>query len=580
VTNYYRDNPDIEFYMKNIDLSRIVSLIEDDYADYEEYPDAPKDLEDAIDNYDRVLDIVGEISGDFIAPRSREIDETGAKYNDGEVIYAPGTVEAVKRLTQADMAGFILHRKYGGINMPLTVFSAAIELVSRADASTMLLFGLQGLGGTIQKFGSEEQKINYLPRFASGEVEGSMALTEPDSGSDLQSIMLKATQKSDGKWYLNGVKRFITNGCAPISLVMARSEEGSTDARGISLFIYERDENMRVRRIENKLGIKGSPTCELQFKDAEAELMGKRRHGLIKYTIYLMNCARLATAAQGVGVAEAAYREANAYAGDRHQFKKSIKEMPAVYEMLTDMKVNIEAARTLLYETSRVFDIKEGIDLRIERHPETKSDLRDDLKRYTAYSSLFTPILKKFAAEMVNKVCYDAIQVHGGVGFTKEFNVERLYRDARIIPIYEGTDQLQVIAAIGSVVTGVLFERLNDYESDFDFDPIRETFDTAKKLRNQLEMAVSHIKAKEESVYQEFHAGRLVEMGIDTVVSYLLCIDALRLERKRAVAQLFVSKAKYRVKSKLDFILSDDISLVDVHQDLINDEDPTVAAAS
>ena len=335
---------------------------------------------------------------------------------------------------------------------------------------------------------------------------------------------------------------------------------------------------MRVRRIENKLGIKGSPTCELQFKNAEAELMGKRRHGLIKYTIYLMNCARLATAAQGVGVAEAAYREANAYAGDRHQFKKSIKEMPAVYEMLTDMKVNIEAARTLLYETSRVFDIKEGIDLRIERHPETKSDLRDDLKRYTAYSSLFTPILKKFAAEMVNKVCYDAIQVHGGVGFTKEFNVERLYRDARIIPIYEGTDQLQVIAAIGSVVTGVLFERLNDYESDFDFDPIRETFDTAKKLRNQLEMAVSHIKAKEESVYQEFHAGRLVEMGIDTVVSYLLCIDALRLERKRAVAQLFVSKAKYRVKSKLDFILSDDISLVDVHQDLINDEDPTASS--
>lgn len=573
MSNFYRDNSDILFHMKNMDLSRVVELKEDGFADKGKYPEAPEDVEDAVDNYDRVLDIVGEIAGGFVAPRAPEVDKVGARFENGEVIYAKGTLEALDRLKKADLMGFTLPRKYDGINIPKTVYSAAIEIISRADASLMNLFGLQEIADTIYKFGSEEQKMRILPLFCSGEVMGAMALTEPDAGSDLQSAMLKAEQKSDGKWYLNGVKRFITNGCADISLVMARSEEGTMGGRGISLFIYERDKNMKIRRIEHKLGIHGSPTCELQFNNAEAELLGKRKLGLIKYTLSLMNGARLGVAAQSVGIAEAAFREADSYAKDRVQFKKPIRDFTAVYEMLTDMKVNIEAARSLLYETSRIVDIKEGIEEKIDKHPESKSDLQDDLKRYTKFASLFTPIIKGYASEMANKVCYDAIQIHAGVGFTSEFDVERLYRDVRITNIYEGTTQLQVVAAIGGVIGGVIFERLNEYENDNDFAAVADSFKTAHQIRTHLEVAVSHIKKKNDSTYQEYHSLRLVDMATDTIISYLLCIDALKSDRKEKIAQLFISKAKHRVKSNLDYILSDDNCLVEFHKDIIDSEE-------
>jgi len=573
VTNYYQDNSDIQFHLRKRDLTRVVSLVEDDYADRKKYPYAPKDLDDALDNYERVLEIVGEISGDFVAPRARDVDATGAQYADGEVTYPKGLQEAIERINNADLAGFVLQRKYGGLNMPYTVFSAVIEIFARADASLPLIISLQALAATIEKFGSDEQKERILPRFVSGEIVGSMALTEPDSGSDLQSIMLKATQRSDGKWQLNGVKRFITSGCEQLSLVMARSEEGSTGGRGISLFIYERDQNMRIRRIESKLGIRGSPTCELQFNDAEAELLGKRRMGLVKYTMYLMNSARLAIAAQAVGIAEAAYQEANSYARDRNQFKKSIQDIPAVYEMLTNMRVNIEAARSMLYETSSIVDIKEGIEKKIEWHPESRADLKNDLSRYTKYASLCTPLIKRFAADMANQVCYDAIQVHGGVGFTKEFDVERHYRDVRITSIYEGTSQLQVLGAVGGVVGGVAFERLNDYESDNDFSEVEELYKSVQKLRTRLEAAVSHIKEKADPDFQEYHSERLVDMATDTILAYLLCIDALKSDRKKKVAQLFISAAQIRVKSRLDFILTDDVSMMEFHADIIKQQE-------
>ncbi|RLB70919.1 MAG: acyl-CoA dehydrogenase [Deltaproteobacteria bacterium] len=573
MANFYRDNADILFHMKHMDLSRIIDLKEDGFAEKDAYPYAPQDEADARDNYDRVLEIVGEIAGEIAAPRAREVDEEGATFADGVVTYPKGIREAVARINQADLAGFTMPRRYGGINMPMTIFSSAIEIVSRADASLMLVFGLQGLSDTICKFGSEDQKERFLPRFATGEIVGSMALTEPDSGSDLQSAMLKASQDENGVWRLNGVKRFITNGCGDISLVMARSEEGTTSGRGLSLFIYERDENMKVRRIEHKLGITGSPTCELQFTNARAELLGKRKLGLIKYTIYLMNGARLAVAAQSVGIAEAAYREAYAYANERVQFKKPIRDFAVVAEMLTEMKVAIEAARCLVYETSRIVDIKEGIEDRIEKHPERSADLKDDLKRYTRFASLFTPLAKGFSAEMANKVCYDAIQVHGGVGFTKEFDVERHYRDARITNIYEGTTQLQVVAALGGVIGGVVSERLNEYEEDSDFSVIPELFQPVQKMRTQLEMAISHIKEKGDAAYQEFHATRLVMMTADVVNSYLLCRNALLSERKKTVAKLYISKALHRVKSSLDYILADDYSFLELHKAVIDAEE-------
>jgi len=570
VSNFYRDNPDILFHLNNMDLSRVVALKEDDFADKDEFPYASQDLADALDNYHRVLEIIGEIAGDFIFPRAAEVDITGATFENGEVVYAKGTREALDRLKKAELMGFTLPRKYGGINMPKTLYSMAIEIISRADASLMNIFGLQEIADTIYHFGSQDQKDRFLPRFTSGEVMGSMALTEPDAGSDLQSVVLKAKQDENGQWRLNGVKRFITNGCAEISLVMARSEEGSTGGRGISLFIYEREPNMRIRRIEHKLGIHGSPTCEMQFNDAPAELMGQRKMGLVKYTMSLMNGARLGVAAQAVGIAEAAYREAMAYASSRVQFKKSIREYAAVYEMLTDMKVHIEGTRSLLYETSKIVDIKEGLEQRMLLHPETQNDLNGDLKRYGKYAALFTPMIKAYASEMANRCCYDALQVHGGVGYTCEFDIERLYRDARITNIYEGTTQLQVVAAIGGVIAGVVSERLNEYESENDFSTVSDLIETARELRTRLESAVSHVKEKKDAAFQEYHARRLVEAATDTITGYLLCRDALISDRKKKVAMAFLSKAKHRVSAKLNYVLSDDCGIMEFHGNIIN----------
>lgn len=572
--NFYRDNPDILFHMKNMDLLRVIELKENHFVEKDEFPYAPKDADDARDNYDRVLEIVGEIAGEFVADRAAEVDQVGATFKDGEVVYAKGTLEALDRLKKADLMGFTLPRKYGGINMPKTIYSIAIEMISRADAALMNIFGLQEIADTIYHFGSEDQKSRLLPRFASGEVMGAMALTEPDAGSDLQSIVLKAHQNEEGQWLLNGVKRFITNGCADISLVMARSEEGSTGGRGISLFIYQRDPHMKIRRIEHKLGIHGSPTCEIQFNDAPAELLGKRKMGLVKYTMALMNGARLGVAAQAVGIAEAAFREARQYATSRVQFKKPIRDFSAVYEMLTDMKVHIEAARTLLYETSCIVDIKEGIEHRMEHSADSQRDLKDDAKRYAKYAALFTPMVKAYAAEMANRICYDAIQIHGGVGYTCEFNVERYYRDARITNIYEGTTQLQIVAAIGGVMGGMVTEWLNDYEDHTDFSQVADLFETAREFRARLESAVSHIKGKKDPVYQEYHARRLVELATDTVLGYLMCKDALVSDLKKKTARVFLSKATHRVLANLNYILSDGMDVIEHHDDIIGGKAP------
>ena len=556
--NFYRDNKDILFQIKNMDLANIIAMREENYTQKNTFPEAPQDLNDALDNYDRVLEIIGEIAGDIIAPRAPQVDLDGATYNDGEVTYAKGTQVAIDRLTKADLMGFTLPRRFGGLNLPKILYSVAIEIISRADAALMNIFGLQEIAETINHFGSEDQRQRFLPRFCRGEVFGAMALTEPDAGSDLQAVTLSACEGGDGYWYLNGVKRFITNGCANVSLVLARSEEGISGGRGLSFFLYERDKNMRIRRIENKLGIHGSPTCELQFNNAKAELIGERRFGLVKYTMSLMNGARLGVAAQALGIAEAAYREAENYAASRVQFGKPIRSFPAIQEMITDMRVAIEAGRTLLYETSRIVDIKESLEDIIEHHPERKTELQDNYKRYNKFASLFTPIAKAYNSEMANKVSYDALQVHGGNGFMKDFNIERHYRDARITNIYEGTTQLQVVAAIGGIVSGVLFARIDEYEANNDFSSIAELHYKAHELRKLLEMALNHIKNKNDKLFQEYHERRLVEMGTDVIISYLICIDALKAEHKQIIAQLFISKALSRNKGVVDYILTND----------------------
>jgi 3-(methylthio)propanoyl-CoA dehydrogenase len=560
--NFYKENDDIQFHFKNMNLDWIIELKENNFEDKGKYNYAVKNCADAKDSYDRVLNIAGDIAGNFIEPRAKADDEEGAHFENGEVRYAKGTAESLDVLKKADLMGFTLPREYGGLNCPAIIYTIAIEIVSRAEAGIMNLFGLQDIAVTISKFADEDIKAKYLPRFSRGEVTASMALTEPDAGSDLQAVQLKAFQDEEGKWYLNGVKRFITNGCGEISLVLARSEEGTSDGRGLSMFLYERDSKMKIRRIEHKLGIHSSPTCEIQFNNAPAILIGKRKLGLIRYVMSLMNGARLGISAQALGIAEAAYYEADKYAKERVQFKKPIRDMLPITEMLAVMRMKIESARSLLYETAQLVDIKEGLELQVEKHPEKANDLRNEIKRYSNFSALFTPLCKAHNTEIANEVAYDGIQIHGGTGFMKEFNAERHYRDARITNIYEGTTQLQVVAAIGGIISGTALERIHQYEEDFDFTGNEDLHKKVQETALLLEKAITHVKQKNDSEFQEYHARRLVEMTNKVIIGYLFVRDAKFSDRKKEMAKFFLEYAMLEVKMKSKIITNDTGSLI------------------
>ena len=454
MANFYTDNEQLKLHLSHPLMEKIARLKENDYIDKDNYDYAPMDYEDAFDNYDKVLEIIGEISGNIIAENAELVDHDGPQLVNNEVIYAKGTQQNIDTITEAGLFGISLPRSYGGLNFPIVPYAIAAEVVSRADAGFANIWGLQDCAETIHEFASEDIKNEFLPRICKGET-AAMDLTEPDAGSDLQAVQLKATlNEADGKWYLNGVKRFITNGDAHISLVLARSEEGTSDGRGLSLFVYDRkDKALTIRRIENKLGIKGSPTCELVFSNAPALLVGDRKLGLIKYVMSLMNSARLGVGAQSVGIAEAAYREALKYAHEREQFGKPIIKYPAVFEMLTDMRVKTDAIRCLLYETARHVDMYKAY-ANVQEHRALTPEEKLDNKKYQKSSDVMTPLTKLFSSEYCNQIAYDGLQIHGGTGFMKDFAIERIYRDARITSIYEGTSQLQVIAAIKGVVNG------------------------------------------------------------------------------------------------------------------------------
>jgi hypothetical protein len=555
MSNFYSDNPDLQATLRRLDLARVVRLREDDYRQASDFAYAPRDFEDALDSYERTLAIAGDIAGEFVEPRAEDVDRAGSELVDGEVCYAPGIAQSLQRLRQADLMGITLPRKYGGLNFPVSVSVMIVEMVSRADPALMNIFGLQDIGETVNKFADDEMKAAYLPRFASGEVTASMALTEPEAGSDLQNVQLKATLADDGTWRLSGVKRFITNGCGQLSLVLARSEEGTTDGRGLSMFLYERDEHMRIRRLEDKLGIHGSPTCELQFDDAPALLVGERRRGLTTYVMSLMNGARIAIAAQAQGIAEAAYRAAAKYAQERVQFGAPIGELTAVRAMLADMKVSLEAARALLYETALIVDMKEVLEHRIAQltgdgAPEGAADelkaLRAELKKYTRLAALFTPMAKACCTEMANTVAYESLQIHGGSGYMRDFAVERHSRDARITNIYEGTTQLQVVAAIGGVLGGTLAARLDEYDAE-DFGATPELLARVRDARLRLAEAIARVREQDDVRYRDFHARRLVEMAIDVSCGYLMLRAAQDDARKLLAARYFVDAMTARV---------------------------------
>jgi alkylation response protein AidB-like acyl-CoA dehydrogenase len=572
--NFFTDNQDIQLIFENIDLTEVIDLKEGNYSEADEYDFAFTDAQDAKEGYREVLTLIGEIAAQIIAPLAPEVDEEGAHFDHGTVTYAKGTQHAMDVLKNSNLMGFTLPRKYGGLNLPTFIYTIAVEMVSQADASLMNLFGLQDIGDTICEFGDEEQKMKYLPQFSSGEATGAMALTEPDAGSDLQAVQLKATHdESDGTWRLNGVKRFITNGCGDILLVLARSESGTKDGRGLSMFIVEKDESLVVRRIEDKLGIHGSPTCELQFNNTLGHLVGKRRMGLIRYVMALMNGARLGIAAQGLGIAQAAYLEGLEYARAREQFGKAIIDMPLVYEMLISARVNIEAARMLTYDTSRIVDLKKIYDHLIEKSEKPDRELRQHAKYYTSLAALLTPIAKYFATELANKVAYDMLQIHGGTGYMRDFNIERHYRDARITNIYEGTTQLQYVAAIGGVVTRVWEPEFDRLETQLNDEWQKPLVKELKKKRELLSKAVDYIREKNDHVYQSYYQDKLVEMTTKLYIGYLFVKYGVFSDEKKKTTAIFFEKEMPIIEELYQVVNSGKTRVIEEYADLLKAED-------
>jgi alkylation response protein AidB-like acyl-CoA dehydrogenase len=565
--NYFTDNSDIQFHFKNFDseqVREVISLFEENYTESLHYNFAPVSFEDAMENYRAVLEVVGDLSANFIEPRAAGVDELGAVFVDGKVSYAEGTKKNLQQLAQADLMGMILPRKYGGLNFPFFIYMVAVEMVSRADASLMNLFGLQDIADTIRKFGGEELAEEFLPKFSTGEFTGAMALTEPDAGSDLQAVKLSAYQNEKGEWFLRGVKRFITNGNGEVLLVLARSESGSKDGRGLSLFVCYGDETVKVRRIEHKLGIHGSPTCELQFNDTPCKLVGTRRMGLIKYVLDLMFRARAGVSAQALGISQAAYEEALKYAKEREQFGKPIINLPVVANILMDMRVTLESNRSLLYSTAIMVDLKEKLEevienLKKEGKPFAETNAR--LKNVTRLANLLTPMAKYIVTEASNKITYDALQIHGGTGYMREFKVERLARDARITNIYEGTSQLQIVAAASGVFSDVLVDFIAQKEAKSYDSGLTRLQNFLKDIRIIFNECVKYVLDKKDPVFQDVAAKDLVELYSYLYVGYLLLDEAEKDSRKRFIANRFIinslSHAKRNAESIKDELFSD-----------------------
>jgi alkylation response protein AidB-like acyl-CoA dehydrogenase len=555
MANFYFDNPSLKHHLHHPLMKRIVELRERNYTDAEKYDYAPLNFEDAIDSYEKVMEIAGEIIGDVIAPNAEGVDAQGPTLLNNRVQYAPGTAENLKATTQGGLMGLTMPRRYNGLNFPMVTFIMMSDMTARADAGFATLWALQDCAETLYEFGDESQRMEFLPRVCAGETM-SMDLTEPDAGSDLQAVMLKATyDEANDCWWLNGVKRFISNGDADIHLVLARSEEGTKDGRGLSMFIYDkRDGGVNVRRIENKMGIKGSPTCELTYKNAKAQLCGSRRMGLIKYVMSLMNGARLGIMAQATGISEAAYREAVAYAKERKQFGKPIIEFPAVYEMIANIKAKLNASRGILYETSRFVDMYKTLE-DVEKERKLEPEEKEELKKYKKLADAFTPLGKAMNTEYANQNAFDCIQIHGGSGFMKDYPCERYYRDARITNIYEGTTQLQVVAAIRHVLTGTYLSQMKAYQEEITSPELAGLKARLEKLVDIYELLVPKVADTKDNEYIEFHARRLVDCTGYIVLSYLLLLDSQQNpEQFRDSAEVYVNYAEAEVKKINDFI--------------------------
>ena len=574
MANFFLDNKDLQFHLQHPLMRKIVALKERNYTLKDHHELAPQNFEDAMDNYRRVLEIAGEVCGEVIAPNAEGVDHEGPRVENDHVVYAEGTARNIEAITKAGLSGMTPPYEYDGLNFPLVCFVVANEMVARGDAGFENIWGLQDCAETLNEFASEELKRMFLPRVSAGET-CAMDLTEPDAGSGLGAVMLKATyDEKSGRWLLNGVKRFITNGDGHISLVLARTEEGTSDARGLSMLVHDkRDGGVKVRRIENKLGIKGSPTCELVFTNAPARLVGDRKMGLIKYVMSLMNAARLGIGAQSVGLCEAAYREALKYAQERAQFGKPIIQFAAVAEMLSNMKAKLQGARALLYETTRFVEIyKQYGHIAQERSLEPEE--RQEMKFYNRLADGFTPLVKLFASEYANQLAYDAVQIHGGSGFMKDYPCERLYRDARIMNIYEGTSQLQVVAAINAVTKGTFLEQIKTYEAA-DYAPeMCAVKSKLTDLRVRFEEMVARVETleKERSGYKDFHARRLVETAGHIIITSLLARQAGESAEYIDSARIYCKLAESKVAEAYNYLMHSDVEDVDLFKKVGQEE--------
>jgi len=596
VANFYRDNDDIQFLFRHTDLRKLATVCEDDFKFSSEFDYAPADADEAVENYDMVLDSLGQLSADFIAPRAEDIDRQGNTLNeDGSVTYAKGITESLEKLAEAEVMGVTLPYRFGGLNFPNLVYSMAIEIVSRADASLMNIFGLQGIAETINAFGTEAIKQKYLHDFAAGKVTGAMVLTEPDAGSDLQSVKLRAFTDDNGSWLLHGVKRFITNGCGDVLLVLARSEPDRSGGLGLSLFVCDRGPTVHIRRLEDKLGIHGSPTCEIFFDDTPCQIIGERQRGLVTYVMSLMNGARIGIAAQSVGIAEAAFRVARDYAAHRIQFGVAIEKLPAVRDMLIDMKIAIEAGRALLYETSHIVDTEIGYAKRLENNPpEDKTEakeLKNESRRYKRLAAMLTPMSKYYCSEMCNRVAYDSIQVLGGSGYMRDYACERHARDARITTIYEGTSQLQIVAAVRGVCSGTAEKFITELAKQSYEPEVKDLLEKLAAGTEQLKKAIAFVK-ETGTEYMDLSGKALVDIAIDLITGYLLCGQASTKvdmevaataedssadngetvpvkERKTKLARRYISRNGPKITSLAELICTGDKSTFTDYQSMI-----------
>lgn len=557
MANFYKDNKDIENVIDALDLSEVATLLEEDFKFAREYDFAPKDAADAIDNYKRALDICGDVMANRIAPTAEETDKVGNVLNaDGSVTYAPGIKLAIELLGKTGLMGVQIPYYLGGLNMPCTVLTACNDIVSRGDASLMNIFGLQGIAEIINAFGDEEMKKQYVPKLVSGEQTGAMVLTEPDAGSDLQSVKTSAHQDANGNWFVNGVKRFITNGCGEVLLVLARTEEGTTDGRGLSCLLVEKGPWIKVRRLENKLGIHGSPTCEMVFTEAPAKLIGQRKRGLITYVMTLMNGARMGIAAQGVGIGEAAYRAARDYAASRKQFGATIDNLAPIREILATMSVECQAARALTYYAAKNVDLETGLTRKFEKmkgSPEA-SAVRTRMKLVGSFNKMLTPMAKYYGSEMSMRNAMSAISVLGGSGYMKDYPVERYLRDSRITTIYEGTSQLQVVAAVAGVIGGLVKDVLVDIfgKADWQGEHPRMT-----ALLADLDAAIEYAKGRADShAYMELSARKLVDAGIALIVTALFHQMSIKVSEKGKALLHWMMTEFPRVRAGLEQVRS------------------------